>query len=65
MWNGNAHFSSNINAKIYNKDSMGQWFAYCKKWDKNILMVSHIYGDIAIFPLFYDDQDTLSTECEI
>ena len=25
----------------------------------------HIYGDRAIYLLFYDDQDTLSTKCEI
>ena len=28
-------------------------------------MIRHIYEAIVIFLLFYDDQDTLSTECEI
>ena len=28
-------------------------------------MIRHIYGAIAIFLLFYDDQDTSSAECEI
>ena len=32
---------------------------------ENIVMICHIYGAIATFLLFYDDQDTLSTECEI
>ena len=44
---------------------MGQLFPYSTKWEKNIVMIRHIYGDIAIFLLFYDDQDTLSTEWEI
>ena len=29
------------------------------------MIIIHIYGAIAIFLLFYDDQDTLSTKCEI
>ena len=29
------------------------------------MVILHIYGAIAIFLLFYDDRDTLSTECEI
>ena len=32
---------------------------------RKMVMICHIYGAIAIFLLFYDDQDTLSTECEI
>ena len=35
------------------------------KMGENIVIILHIYGAIAIFLLFYDDQDTLSTECEI
>ena len=44
---------------------MGQLFPYSKKWEKNIVIIRHIYVAIAIFLLFYDDQDTLFTECEI
>ena len=29
------------------------------------MIIIHIYGTIAIFLLFYDDQDSLCTECEI
>ena len=29
------------------------------------MVILHIYGARAIFPLFDDDQDTLSTWCEI
>ena len=47
------------------KDSMGQWFTYSTKWEKHIGTILHIYGAIAIFILFYDDQDSLSTKCEI
>ena len=32
---------------------------------RKIVIILHIYWAIAIFLLFYDDQDTLSTECEI
>ena len=32
---------------------------------ENIVIILHICGAIAIFLLFYDDQDILSTECEI
>ena len=32
---------------------------------ENTMMIHHIYGAIAMILLFYDDQDTLSTECEI
>ena len=32
---------------------------------RKIVMIRHIYGAIVIFLLFYDDQGTLSTECEI
>ena len=34
------------------------------KMGENIMMIHHIYGAIAIFPLCFDDQDTLSTKCE-
>ena len=29
------------------------------------MVIIHIYRDRAIFLLFYDDRDTLSTECEV
>ena len=32
---------------------------------RNIVITLHIYGDISIFLLFNDDQDTLSNKCEI
>ena len=35
------------------------------KMGEKIVIIIHIYGAIAIFLLFYDDQDNLSTECEI
>ena len=44
---------------------MGQWYPYSTKWEKSVVTIIHIYGAIAIFLLFYDDQDTLSTKCEI
>ena len=44
---------------------MGQLYLYSTKWEKNIVIILHIYGAISIFILFYDDQDTLFTECEI
>ena len=44
---------------------MGKLFPYSIKWEKTIVMICHICGDVAIFLLFYDDQDTLSNDCEI
>ena len=35
---------------------MGQQYSYSSKWGRGV--VFHIYGDEAIFLLFYDDQDT-------
>ena len=49
----------------YTIESMGQWYPYSKKLEENIVIILHIYGAIAIFLLFYDDKDTLSTEYEI
>ena len=36
---------------------MGQGYPYPTKWEKNVVIL-HIYGDIAILLLFYDDQNT-------
>ena len=44
---------------------MGQWYPYSTKWEKSVVTIIHIYGAIAIFLLLYDDQDTVSTDCEI
>ena len=35
------------------------------KMGENIVLICRIYGAIAIFIVFYDDQDTVSNECEI
>ena len=44
---------------------MVKWYPYSTKWEKNIVMIRHIYLAIAIFLLFCDDQDTLYTECGV
>ena len=38
---------------------MGKWYPYSTEWEKNVVILL-IYGDSAIFPLFYDDQDNTS-----
>ena len=40
---------------------MEQLYTYSTKWEDNIMVIIHIYGDRAIFLLFYDDKYTLST----
>ena len=42
------------------KDSMGKWYSYTVEWEKNTVVILHIYGARGIFLLFYDDQDTES-----
>ena len=42
------------------KASMWQCFPYSKKWVENIVTVLHIYGDLSIFIIFCDHQDTES-----
>ena len=44
---------------------MGQWYPYCKKWDKNIVVILHSYGSTAILLIFCDHQDTESELFEI
>ena len=44
---------------------MGKLYPYSTKWKKNIVVILHIYGAIAIFILFCDRQDTESESCEI
>ena len=44
------------NTKVY----MGQQYPYPIIWEKNIVAIIHIYGDIAIVILFYENQDTAS-----
>ena len=40
---------------------MGQRYTYSIKRVKNIVVVLHVYGAIAIFLLFFDHQDTGGT----
>ena len=44
---------------------MGQQYPYPTKWEKNIVVIIHIYGAIAIFLLFCVHKDTGSESCEI
>ena len=37
---------------------MLQLYFHSTKWEKYIVVILHIYGDRAIFLIFYDDQDT-------
>ena len=37
---------------------MGTWYSHSTKQKKDTMKIIHIYGAIAIFLLFYDDQDT-------
>ena len=50
--------------KIYQR-LYGTMISIFYKMGENIVTVLHIYKAISIFLLFFDDQDTLSTECEI
>ena len=52
---------SHKNIKCY----LRQWYTYYTKWEKYNVVMLHIYWARAIFLLFYDDQDILSTYCEI
>ena len=40
---------------------MEQWCPYSTKWEDDIVVILHIYGDRANFLLFYDNEDTLFT----
>ena len=44
---------------------MGQWYSKSTNREKDTVAIIHIYGARGIFLLFNDDQDTLSTYCEI
>ena len=44
---------------------MVKWYPYSTEWVKNIMVVFHIYGAIAISLLFCDYQDTGYEWCEI
>ena len=37
---------------------MEKLYLYSSKWQKQFEIIIHIYGDRAIYLLFYDDQDT-------
>ena len=37
---------------------MGKLYPYSTRWEKNVVVILHIYGDLAISLLFYDHQDT-------
>ena len=37
---------------------MVQLYSHYKRWGEDAVVIIHIYGAIAIFLLFYDDQDT-------
>ena len=37
---------------------MGQQYPYFTRWENIIVVILHIYGTIAIFELFCDNQDT-------
>ena len=39
---------------------IGQLYPYSTIWEKNVVVILHIYGEIAIFLLFCDHQDTES-----
>ena len=39
---------------------MGQQCTYSTIWEKNVVVILHIYGEIAILLLFCDHQDTES-----
>ena len=58
--NINDNISNNIHPYKYIKGSMGQWYSYSTKQEKNIVAILHTYGARSIFTLFYDDQDTES-----
>ena len=44
---------------------MGKWYPYSTRWVKNIAVILHVFGALAIFLLFYDDQDTESESWEM
>ena len=60
MLNIYEHILTNIQPYKYIKGSMGQWYPYSKKWEKNVVAIIHIYEARGILLLFYDDQDTAS-----
>ena len=61
VWNTNEHLSTSIHPYKYIKGSMGKLYPYSSKLEINTVVVIHNYGARAIFLLFYDNQDTLST----
>ena len=51
-----------INQNI--KGSVRQWYPYSTRLDKDIVSIILIYGDRAIFLIFYDNTDTESKSSE-
>ena len=49
--NTKQHISTNIYPYKYIKDSIGQWYPYTTKWEKNVVTI-HIYVDRTIFYYF-------------
>ena len=47
------------------KGYMVQLYTYYTIWEKNIVVIIHIYGARAIFLLFYYHQDTESESQEV
>ena len=46
------------------KGYIGQLYSYSTKWDKNVVVILCIYGDIPILLIICDHQDTESESCE-
>ena len=44
---------------------MGQQYPYSTIWEKNIVVIIHIYGARAIYLLFCDYQEIAPESCEI
>ena len=58
MGNTNEHISTNIHPLKYIIISRGQWYPNTTEWEKNTVAIIHPYGARAIFPLFYDNEET-------
>ena len=65
MINGSWYIWININTEKKPKGSMGQRYTYDTRWEKNIMVIIHIYGARAILLIFFVCQDTESESQEM
>ena len=64
MWDLYEHISTNIHLYKDIRVYIEEIYIYSRRWEKNTVVIIHIYGALSMFLHFWDQQDTESESWE-